>query len=504
MRNAVIYARFSSSSQTEQSIEGQLRVCTRYAEEHNFNIINTYIDRAKTGRNDKRPNFQQMLKDSESHEFEYVIVYALDRFSRDNADYSIDKKKLQKNGVLLLSATEIMSNNPDGSKNLGGILTEGVLVAVAEYYSQELSKKVKRGLQESFEKNNAFGGKRIYGYRVENKKILINEDESFVVKHIFNEYAKGTQIKDILNYLEMNNIKYANGDSFTHRKIVTMLKNRKYIGEFTYNGVVKSDYFPQIIDNDLFNKVQDVIEIKVHAPKLNTSPYYLLSCKVFCRKCGRMLVGESAQGKTKKYYYYICQGKDIKRLHNDYLEDLVYYCTTKYVFTGENKKIIINEFKEEIKKLKQSSELSRLKRDLKKVDTSLSNLVKTLESAYFESIIDRIRELEKEKDILVKKIDQLNKLNGLPEDMKAIENWFDLLPISNDPEIREFVLKTYVTKVIIDDEYIEIIYVNHHLEKVTLDGKKFGFGTFGGEYVLKSELCCIILTIKKGNICLKK
>ena len=92
MKTAVIYARYSSDSQTEQSIEGQLRVCEDYARNHDILILDTYIDRAMTGTNDLRPNFQRMIKDSGKREWNYVLVYKLDRFSRDKYATAIHKK----------------------------------------------------------------------------------------------------------------------------------------------------------------------------------------------------------------------------------------------------------------------------------------------------------------------------------------------------------------------------------------------------------------------------
>ena len=83
MKTAVIYARYSSDSQTEQSIEGQLRVCEEYAQKNNILILNTYIDRAMTGTNDNRPDFQRMIKDSAKKAFSYVLVYKFDKFSRN-------------------------------------------------------------------------------------------------------------------------------------------------------------------------------------------------------------------------------------------------------------------------------------------------------------------------------------------------------------------------------------------------------------------------------------
>ena len=114
MKTAVIYARYSSDSQTEQSIEGQLRVCEEYAQKNNILILNTYIDRAMTGTNDNRPDFQRMIKDSSRKEWNYVLVYKLDRFSRNKYETAIHKKTLKDNGVKVLSAMENIPDTPEG------------------------------------------------------------------------------------------------------------------------------------------------------------------------------------------------------------------------------------------------------------------------------------------------------------------------------------------------------------------------------------------------------
>ena len=95
MKTAVIYARYSSDNQTEQSIEGQLRVCEEYAAKNNIVVIDTYIDRAMTGTNDNRPDFQRMIRDSAKKTFGYVLVYKFDRFSRNKYETAIHKKALQ-------------------------------------------------------------------------------------------------------------------------------------------------------------------------------------------------------------------------------------------------------------------------------------------------------------------------------------------------------------------------------------------------------------------------
>ena len=185
MKTAVIYARYSSDNQTEQSIEGQVRVCTEYAKSHDILILDTYVDRAMTGTNDLRPDFQRMIKDSAKREWDYVLVYKLDRFSRDKYATAIHKKTLQSNGVKLLSAMENIPDTPEG------IILESLLEGMNQYYSAELAHKVKRGMNESRKKGQFTGGYLLYGYKVENKKIVVDEEQADIIRYIFEAFASG-------------------------------------------------------------------------------------------------------------------------------------------------------------------------------------------------------------------------------------------------------------------------------------------------------------------------
>ena len=147
MKNAIIYARYSSERQTEQSIDSQLRVCNEYAQRNGLNVVDSYIDKAMTGTNDNRPSFQRMLLDAEkSKAWDIVLVYAIDRFGRNSIEIAVNKQKLKKNGKTLISATQRTSENIDGTKNLDGILLENVYIGYAEYFSADLSEKVLRGM----------------------------------------------------------------------------------------------------------------------------------------------------------------------------------------------------------------------------------------------------------------------------------------------------------------------------------------------------------------------
>ena len=178
-KRVIIYARFSSHSQTEQTIEGQLRECYEYASRHDLAVVGEYIDRALTGTVDKRPQFLQMIEDSRKKTFDFILVYQLDRFARNRYDSANYKAKLKKNGVTVLSVKENIT------EDASGILIEGVLESMAEYYSAELSQKVKCGIRESLSKGYYIGGGVIFGYNIVDKYWVINSNEAIIVKDMF-------------------------------------------------------------------------------------------------------------------------------------------------------------------------------------------------------------------------------------------------------------------------------------------------------------------------------
>ena len=144
MKNAVIYARFSSQGQNEQSIESQIRICTEYAEENGYSVVEVYKDKARTGTNDSRPAFQKMIKDAASGQFQYIIVYMFDRFARNRHDSILYKEMLKRDyGIRVVSATQPISDDE------GGEFYEMFLEWNDEKYSKRLSKRVKNGLDTS-------------------------------------------------------------------------------------------------------------------------------------------------------------------------------------------------------------------------------------------------------------------------------------------------------------------------------------------------------------------
>ena len=156
--NAVVYARYSSHKQGEQSIEGQLAEAKRYALEHGLTIIHEYIDRAQTGRNDNREQFQCMLADASKHMFDALIVWKTDRIGRNKEEIALNKYHLKKNGIKIFYIAEMIPDTPEG------IILESVIEGMAAYYSEQLSQNIRRGQRRSAAKAQSTGGNRPLGY----------------------------------------------------------------------------------------------------------------------------------------------------------------------------------------------------------------------------------------------------------------------------------------------------------------------------------------------------
>ena len=140
---AVVYARYSSHKQGEQSIEGQLTAARTYASARGYKIIHEYIDRAVTGRNDNRDEFQRMLSDCSKHQFTVIILWKVDRFGRNRQEITFNKYRAKKQGVRVEYTAETVPDSPEG------VILESVLEGMAEYYSLQLSQNIRRGTRES-------------------------------------------------------------------------------------------------------------------------------------------------------------------------------------------------------------------------------------------------------------------------------------------------------------------------------------------------------------------
>ena len=284
---AVIYARYSSDNQREESIEGQLRECTAFADKNGITVLRHYIDRAVSAKTDNRPEFQNMIKDSGKKLFDMIIVWKLDRFARNRYDSARYKAQLKKNGVKVVSATEVIS---DGAE---GIILESMLEGFAEYYSVDLSEKVVRGMTDNALKCMFNGGTLPMGY-------LIDADQHFQIDPVtapyildaFKRYDEGATMTEIRDWLNEQGMKNIRGNPLTYNSVQQLLKNRRYIGEYQYREIIVPDGIPAIVPLDLFERVQaKMAKNKKAAARHKAEDDYLLTTKLFCGYCGANLCG---------------------------------------------------------------------------------------------------------------------------------------------------------------------------------------------------------------------
>ena len=460
MTGAVVYARYSSERQTEQSIEGQLHKCYEYAKINGLTILETYIDRAMTGTNDKRTAFQQMLADSEKKtSWNVVLVYAIDRFGRNSIEVAINKQKLKKNGKILISATQRTSENIDGTKNLDGILLENVYIGLAEYYSAELSQKIIRGQYESLNKGNYIGGIVPFGYRVENKKIFIDEERAKIVREIFNEYVNGKTVPEIVDSLTDKGILYK-GKPFVLNTVYKMLKSKRYAGIYYYKDKFYDNIYPPIISQELFTKIQ-IISKENKLGKTGKEEKFLLRNKLICGYCGKSIQGESGTSHTGKVmHYYKCMGR--KRTHDcnkkidrkDTLENLVINTTLQILNKPETISFIAEQVIRQHKEKNESDSLIKILSEQKSSATkSLSNILKAIEAGIInETTKNRMEELEQtiaqlNEKIIIEKAKAENYLT------KEEICYFIPNAIKKNPES---MIRILIKQVVVYDDKIEI------------------------------------------------
>ena len=396
---AVIYARYSSDNQREESIEGQIRECTAYAEKNGITIVKHYIDRAISAKTDNRPEFQQMIKDSDKKLFDIVLVWKLDRFARNRYDSARYKTQLKKNGVKLMSATEIISEGPEG------IILESVLEGYAEYYSADLSEKVIRGMTENALKGKFTGGAIPFGY-------IINADHRFeidpltapFVAETFQRYNDGQTIREIRDWLNEKGVKNQRGGLMTFNTIQHMLNNRRYIGELKYRDVLIPDAIPSIVSAELFNDVQEKIAKNKKAPaRRKAEDDYLLTTKLFCGYCGALMFGESGTSRTGEVHrYYKCatakkhKGCKKKTVRKQWLEDLVVNQTMQLVKDDAAMESIIAKVME--LQNKENTNIPLYEKQLRDAESGIQNMLNAIQAGILTSSTkERLEQLEETK-----------------------------------------------------------------------------------------------------------
>jgi DNA invertase Pin-like site-specific DNA recombinase len=376
-----------------------------YAQREGYRVIDEYVDRAITGKIDDRPQFQKLIRDAKKRQFEYVIVYKLDRFARNRRDSANYRYKLRMDGVRVISAMEQIGDNPES------IILEAVLEAQAEYYSVDLSQKVRRGQRETILKGNFLGGFVPYGFKVENKKLAIDEERAAAVRYFFAEYAAGKPKKQIIAELNARGVPSWHGKRITLNSFQHVLKSIKYTGRYEFNGVMHDNYCPRIIDDATFEKAQILMKANKRKAGSQTTPVkYYLSGKAYCGHCGAGMVGVSGTSKTgAKHYYYACAAKyknktcDKAAEKKDFIESYVVEQTVLYVLDPARIEFIAERVVAEYDKEFNDDKTKDIEREIAKRERNLDKIT----TEYIDAAAAVKKRLNERAEMLDAQIDAL-------------------------------------------------------------------------------------------------
>ena len=402
---AVIYARYSSSNQREESIEGQIRICTEYAKKKGYKITNQYIDRAMTGKNDNRPAFRQMLNDSDKGMFDVLLVYKTDRFARNRYDSAIHKTRLKKNKVQIEYAAEQIPNDSTA------VLIEGFLENLAEYYSVNLSENTKRGKYENALKKKSNGGVTPIGYKRIDGSLVIDEVKAPVVQFAFQSYIDGISYANIIKKARE---RYGIKLSMSGLKLI--LQNEVYTGKYIYNTYdgetfIYENNHEAIVSRETYEKAKEKRLKNKRSPNAGKGKRkYALSGLIKCGECGgHIIVSHSYKnGEPAFFRLYCLNRKEHKNCNNptrkmEIVENAVIEAIKNKILDRKT----IKTLAEKACSLQEDNSLDKLKEfqtELKNVQKSKNNIIAAIEQGIITPTTkDRLQELEHlESDLQVK------------------------------------------------------------------------------------------------------
>ena len=483
--NAVIYARYSSEKQTENSIDFQLRAAHAYCEAKGFAVVGEYIDRAISGTSDNRPEFQRMITDSKRQGFAFVIVYRYDRFARNRYDSAIYKKQLEINGVRVLSTEESIGVGDES------IILESIYEAMAESYSRRLSKVVTQGMRETAMKGLSTGGNLSYGLKVVDRKITIDDSLVPPIQYCFEARAEGVSKTKIAEELNRRGYKTKTGKPFTLNTVTQIITNPTYKGVNNYAGIERS--CPAIVDVALWEKANDLeTREKKRYGQNAKNTFYPLTGKLFCGTCGAAMIGDSASGHMgKQYTYYTCAKKKnhhacTKRSERtEFLENFLCEQTIRFLNNtdlGELAKNVHNAAKDPSVNRRIADTRKRITAIDRELDTVADALIKTTSLSMIKRINEKAESLEKQRNTLDAELRDLTSRDARQPNVSEIKDYlFEFA--KGDPSDETFryrMIRTFINCIYLFDDKL-IVYYNatkmkevKHLEMLTdledLDG----------------------------------
>ncbi len=463
LQDCVVYARYSSHSQKDTSIEDQVADIEAYCRQNNLRIVKVYADRHLSGTSDKRPQFQQMLKDAVHGRWAYVVVWKTDRFARNRYDSATYKYRLKKYGVRVLSAKESIPDGPEG------ILLESVLEGSAEYYSANLAQNIRRGMLSNARECKVNSGSIPFGYRKgEDGRFAIHEAEAEIVREIFRKVADGVPFVDLMNDLNGRGIRTKRGGLWNKGSFHRMLTNDTYIGVYHYSDVRIECGVPAIIDKALFWEVNQKLKTKKNPQgRHRENGEYMLTGKLFCGPCGSPMVGMTGTGRHGElHYYYSCQnrrrgqGCQKENVVRDWIERVVVSAALETVLQPDTIEWVADQVMAYQEREANSAQLVSLRDQLEATQKAIDNVMKAIEAGIITATTKRrLQELEAEAQRLEKAITvEEASITHLERDF--IVYWMERFRGGSleDAAFRRRVIDTFVSAVYLWDDHIRIAF----------------------------------------------
>ena len=340
METAVIYARFSSDKQNEESIDAQVRACREYAAARGLQVVQVYADEAVSGKGSRtahRRQYQRMLRDAGTGAFSVILIHKYDRIARNLGEHVTLEAKLHGLGIRLIATAQDF-----GESNEAKIM-RALMWSLSEYYIDNLAQETRKGLKETALKGLHTGGYPPFGYDVVNQRYVVNELEAGYVRKMFDAAQARDGFTALIQEMQEAGITGKRGKPIKYPQIYEILRNEKYTGVYTYspkqeasrgdrrekpNAIRIENALPIIIDKAQFQEVQEIMNGRKQTGK---KADYLCSGLVYCR-CGAKMHARVSSGKGHTYHYFYCTKKCgakairmevVDKAATDYLHDLL-------------------------------------------------------------------------------------------------------------------------------------------------------------------------------------
>ena len=481
-KKCVAYLRYSSENQGKYSIDYQKKTVEKYCAKNDLELMGYYIDRAYTGKNDKRPDFQMLVDDAKAKpEWGTILMYELSRFSRSLADATGYKDELRDMGFKVISVTESCTNDDPGG------LQERIIDIMNEQESLRIGRRVSSSLTSKANKAKHCGGIPPLGYDVIEEKLVITESEAKIVKSIFEMYLSGLSYQKMADQLNEKGLLTKAGNPFSKHSFYDILRQKKYIGIYTWNRrqakqrrgkgnnhaekpleeqVKVEGGCPQIIDEETFQKVQERLDENKNgtADSKSRRHYMLGGLKILkCKICGRHMVGHVSRSHGKEYVSYRCPNVKAHACHNkaipaNTLEHYVSMILVNNYLTNKRVAEVNELLKGSLDSEERKIELDRLKSVNKQI-TNITNAIAKGITDRLDSLLERLDALEQEKKSLEKSLNE-SKLQDRRIDANNLQvmqkKLFKKLKNSDDLEVRKFIKKA-VQEILVDEDDVTVV-----------------------------------------------